>query len=62
MKILKSILLLIVLSVKNILAIIKHEREQGFWHRLNFALGKLRAAMSMREVQVENEDGSTTAY
>jgi len=39
---------------RNILAIIKQEKDEAFWRRLNYALGKHVRGQSVRAVQVED--------
>ena len=46
---------------RRILQIIKGEKDRAFWRRLNWALGKRRGS-SIREVQAEDLDGTTTEY
>jgi hypothetical protein len=45
-----------------ILAIIKREKDQAFWRRLNFALGKHIRGRSIRAVQVEDGMGGVIDY
>ncbi len=42
---------------RNILAIIKREKDKAFWRRLNYALGKHVRGQSVRAVQVEDGAG-----
>ncbi len=42
---------------RNILAIIKQEKDKAFWRRLNYALGKHVCGQSVRAVQVEDGAG-----
>ena len=49
------------LAERRILQIIQGERDRAFWRRLNWALGK-RQGSSVREVHVEEQDGSITEY
>ncbi len=44
-----------------ILAIIRQERDRAFWRRINYTLGKKRGR-SVREVEVEDEEGTTTIF
>jgi hypothetical protein len=39
---------------RNVLAIIKREKDKAFWRRLNYALGKHVRGQSVRAVQVED--------
>jgi hypothetical protein len=45
-----------------ILAIIKREKDQAFWRRLNFTLGKHICGRSVRAVQVEDGAGGVIDY
>ncbi len=45
-----------------ILVIIKREKDQAFWKRLNFALGKHIRGGSVRAVQVEDGAGGVIDY
>jgi hypothetical protein len=45
-----------------ILAIIKREKDQAFWQRVNFALGKHIRGRSVRAVQVEDGAGGVIDY
>jgi hypothetical protein len=45
-----------------ILTIIKREKDQAFWQRLNFALGKHIRGRSVRAVQVEDGAGGVIDY
>jgi hypothetical protein len=45
-----------------ILAIIKREKDQAFWRRLNFALGKHIRGRSVCAVQVEDSAGGIIDY
>jgi hypothetical protein len=47
---------------RQILAIIKREKDQAFWRRLNFALGKHICGQSVRAVQVEDGAGGVIDY
>ncbi len=47
---------------RQILAIIKREKDQAFWRRLNFALGKHISGRSVRAVQVEDSAGGVIDY
>jgi hypothetical protein len=47
---------------RQILAIIKREKDQAFWRRLNFALGKHIRGRSVRGVQVEDCAGGVIDY
>ncbi len=47
---------------RQILAIIKREKDQAFWRRLNFALGKHICGRSVRAVQVEDGAGGVIDY
>ena len=42
---------------RNILAIIKREKDKAFWRRLNYALGKHVRGQNVRAVQVEDGAG-----
>ncbi len=42
---------------RNILAIIKREKDKAFWRRLNYALGKHVRGQSVRAVQIEDGAG-----
>jgi hypothetical protein len=41
---------------------IKREKDQAFWRRLNFALGKHTRGRSVRAVQVEDSTGRVIDY
>jgi hypothetical protein len=47
---------------RQILAIIKREKDQAFWRRLNFALGKHILRQSVHAVQVEDGAGGVIDY
>ncbi len=47
---------------RQILAIIKREKDQAFWKRLNFALGKHICGRSVRAVQVKDGAGGIIDY
>jgi hypothetical protein len=47
---------------RKILAIIRREKDCSFWRRLNFALGKHIRGRSVREVQVEDENGGVLEF
>ena len=49
------------LAEKRILQIIRSEQDRSFWRRLNWALGK-RQGTSVRNVQIEEGDGSVVEY
>jgi len=42
---------------RNILAIIKREKDKAFWRRLNYSLGKHVRGQSVRAVQVKDGAG-----
>jgi len=46
---------------RRILQIIRGEHDRSFWRRLNWALGK-RQGCSVRNVQVEEQDGAITEF
>jgi hypothetical protein len=47
---------------RQILAIIKREKDQAFWRKLNFPLGKHIRGRSVRTVQVEDGTGRVIDY
>jgi hypothetical protein len=47
---------------RQILAIIKREKDRAFWRRLNFALGKHIRSQSVRAVQVEGGANGVIGY
>ena len=47
---------------RNILAIIKREKNKAFWHRLNYALGKHVRGTSVRMVQVKDDIGGVLDF
>ncbi len=47
---------------RQILAIVKREKDRAFWQRLNFALGKHIHGRSVRAVQVEDGAGGVIDY
>ncbi len=47
---------------RNILAIIKREKDKAFWRRLNYALGKHVRGQSVRVVQVEDGAGGVLNF
>ena len=40
-----------------ILDIIRRERDRGFWRRINYAMGKHKKGLSVREVEIEDGSG-----
>ena len=46
---------------KQILGIIKHERERGFWRKLKFEMGKALGG-SVQTVQVEEKEGNVEVF
>jgi len=47
---------------RNILTIIKQEKDKAFWHRLNYALRKHVCGRSVRTVQVEDGAGGVLEF
>jgi hypothetical protein len=48
-------------AAKQILAIIQHKQDKGFWRRMSYSLGKLRGGACFK-VQVEQADGTVRKY
>jgi len=47
---------------RNILAMIRRERDRAFWRKLNYKLGKSKKGGSIRTVQVMDEAGDVTEH
>ncbi len=47
---------------RNILALIKREKDKAFWRRLNYALGKHVRGKSVRAVQVKDGAGGVLDF
>jgi hypothetical protein len=48
-------------AAKQILVIIQHKKNKGFWRRMSFSLGKLRGGTCFK-VQVEQADSTVKKY
>ena len=47
---------------KKILDIIIREKDRGFWRRINYAMGKHKKRISVREVEIEDCSGGRIRF
>ena len=45
-----------------ILYIIRREKDKGFWRRINYAMGKHKQGLSVREVEIEDGSGGRIRF
>ena len=47
---------------KRILDIIRQKKDRGFWRRINYAIGKHKQVLSVREVEIEDGSGGQIRF